>query len=108
MLSCGRWSGRCFIQTDSDGNPNVLGINRNDKGRWLNAYNGNADNRWNRENGFVFLVPQLSSFLPCYGRGVLFRNLSIPTTEHLAHFLYRYRQGDILFIINTFRFPENQ
>jgi hypothetical protein len=43
--------------TDSDGNLNMLGVNRNDDGRWLNTYNGNPDNRWNREIGFVFLVP---------------------------------------------------
>ena len=50
--------------TDSDGNPNVLGLNRNDDGRWLNAYNGYPTNRWNRENGFVFLAPKVFSF-PC-------------------------------------------
>ena len=48
---------------DSDGNLNVLGLNRNDQGRWLNAYNGNPDNRWDREDGFVFLVPKVFSFL---------------------------------------------
>ncbi|MBX4189228.1 hypothetical protein KW785_01370 [Candidatus Parcubacteria bacterium] len=66
----GGTEGALYI-TDSNGNPNILGVNRNDKGRWVNAYNGNPDNRWNRENGFVFLVPQLSSFLSCYGRRVL-------------------------------------
>ncbi|OGL70621.1 hypothetical protein A3C09_00160 [Candidatus Uhrbacteria bacterium RIFCSPHIGHO2_02_FULL_47_44] len=40
------------------GNPNLLTANRNDDGRWLNTYNDNPDNRWNRENGFAFLVPQ--------------------------------------------------
>ena len=65
--------------TDSNGNPNVLGINRNDKGRWLNAYNGNADNRWNRESGFVFLAPLVSPFLLLFG-GVLFDYLPRPST----------------------------
>ena len=63
---------KVFYTTDSDGNPNVLGLNRNDEGRWLNAYNGNSDNKWNRENGFVFLAPKVSSFLPCFGGEVLF------------------------------------
>jgi len=47
----------------SDGNPNLLGANRNDDGQWLNGYWDNPDNRWNRENGFAFVVSQLSSFL---------------------------------------------
>lgn len=76
--------------TDSDGNPNVLGLNRNDKGRWLNAYNGNSDNRWNRENGFVFLTPKVFSFLSCFGGGVLFcGDLSAPATEHFSDFVHR-------------------
>jgi len=61
--SKGGGTGGALYVTDSDGNPNLLGLNRNDEGRWLNAYNGNPGNRWNREYGFVFLVPQLSSFL---------------------------------------------
>ncbi len=48
--------------TDSDGDPNLLGLNRNDDGRWLNAYWDKPDNRWNRQNGFVFLAPQTFSF----------------------------------------------
>ena len=47
----------------SDGNPNLLGVNRNDDGRWLNAYWDNPENRWNRESGFAFVVSQISSFL---------------------------------------------
>ena len=81
--------------TDSNGNPNVLGLNRHDKGRWLNAYNGHADNRWNRENGFVFLAPKVFSFLPRSGGGVLFipsvvegfYNLSLPTAQHSTNLL---------------------
>jgi hypothetical protein len=47
----------------SDGNPNLLSANRNDDGRWLNAYYDNPDNRWNRENGFAFVVSLFFSFL---------------------------------------------
>lgn len=47
----------------SDGDPNLLGANRNDDGQWLNAYYDNLDNRWNRDNGFAFVLSQLFSFL---------------------------------------------
>lgn len=79
----GGTDGALYI-TDSDGNPNLLGLNRNDKGRWLNAYNGNSSNRWNRENGFVFLVPQFTSFLrPWAG---VFLYLTAPAAEPSADF----------------------
>lgn len=61
---------KAFRTKDADGNPNLLGLNRHDGGRWLNTFWDNPGNRWNRENGFVFLVPQLSSFLLLRG-GVL-------------------------------------
>ncbi len=57
----------------SDGDPNLLNANRNDNGRWLNAYYDRPDNRWNRNNGFAFAVAQLSSFLfLLFARRVLF------------------------------------
>ncbi|RJO59777.1 hypothetical protein C4546_00410 [Candidatus Parcubacteria bacterium] len=46
--------------TDSDGGLNMLGVDRNDDGRWLVACGGNPDFRWDREIGFVFLVPASS------------------------------------------------
>ena len=67
--------------TDSDGNRNLLGLNRNDLGRKLNAYNGNPTNRWNRQSGFVFLAPLIFSFLSNFGWGVLFYNLPVPTSK---------------------------
>lgn len=45
------------ISRNSDGDPNLLGVNRNDDGRWLNAYNDTPLNRWNRDNAFAFAVP---------------------------------------------------
>jgi hypothetical protein len=42
---------------DSDGNLSLLGVYRGDDGRWLNACHGHPDNRWNRDIGFLFLVP---------------------------------------------------
>ncbi len=46
--------------SDSDGDLRLLNASRNDDGRWLYAYYGNPDYRWNRENGFAFVVPQAS------------------------------------------------
>ena len=72
----------------SDGNPNLLGANRNDDGRWLGAYWDNPDNRWNRENGFAFAVSQIFSFLSgLFVRRVLFCQLSIPSTELFSGFV---------------------
>lgn len=48
---------------NSDGDLNLLNANRNDNGQWLNTYYDNPDNRWNRDNGFVFVISQLSLFL---------------------------------------------
>ncbi len=53
----------------SDRNPHLFGVNRNDDGRRVNAYNDHGDNAWNRENGFAFLAPQLFSFLLDYDVG---------------------------------------
>ncbi len=46
---------------NSDGDPNLLNANRNDNGRYLNAYNDKPDNQWNRDNGFAFAVSQVCS-----------------------------------------------
>lgn len=51
-----------------DGDPNLLGMNRNDDVPWLNTYYDNPLNRWNRENGFAFAIPQISSFSPLLRR----------------------------------------
>jgi hypothetical protein len=50
------------IPYNSDGDPNLLNVNRD--GRWLNANYDNPDNQWNRDNGFAFVVSQISSFSP--------------------------------------------
>ena len=55
---------------DANDYPNVLELNRNDARDWLNTWNANLENRWNRENLFLFLLPKLSSF-PAIG-GVSF------------------------------------
>jgi hypothetical protein len=52
---------------DCDGNPNLLGVNANDAELWLNAYYDNPDNVWNVDNGFAFVVSQISLFLSLIG-----------------------------------------
>jgi hypothetical protein len=44
--------------TDSDGDPRLLGLDRDGGGRWLGACRGRPDYGWDREDGFVFLAPQ--------------------------------------------------
>jgi len=46
---------------DSDGVLNLLSAHRNDDGRWLDAYCGSPGSRWLRENGFAFVVQQVSA-----------------------------------------------
>ena len=48
------------IVRDADDYPNVLALNRHDAEDWLDAWNANPENMWNRENLFLFL--KLSSF----------------------------------------------
>lgn len=68
--SRGGGTGGPLYITASGGYPDLLGVNRNDDGRWLNTYNGQPDNGWNREIGFVFLVPATHFvFFPSFGRG---------------------------------------
>ncbi|MDB5275019.1 MAG: hypothetical protein JWO58_3386, partial [Chitinophagaceae bacterium] len=45
-------------RTDRDGNPNVLNANRNDDGRWLNAYWDKPSNKWNTGGASALLVPE--------------------------------------------------
>ncbi|MDP2909677.1 MAG: hypothetical protein Q8N69_01230 [bacterium] len=46
---------------DSFGFPNLLGSNRSDGGRWLDAYYGGPNDRWRSTCGFAFALPQVSS-----------------------------------------------
>lgn len=59
--------------TDSDGNPNVFNVNRDEKGAWLNTDNGHPENSWNPDNRFVFVRPRKSlHFPPSFWEGVVF------------------------------------
>ena len=48
------------ILHNSDGDPKLLSANRNDDGSWLNTNYDNPDNKWNRSDGFAFVVSQVS------------------------------------------------
>ncbi len=80
------WMAGC-TGVDSDGNLNVFNVERNDDDRWLNTNIGHPDNTWNPENVWVFSRSYPHSFLSgaCLW-GVLFYQLSVPTTEHLTDF----------------------
>ncbi len=54
-----------ILYINNAGDPNLLNVDRNDDGRWLGAYYDKPDNRWNRDDGFVFVVSQIFSFLSC-------------------------------------------
>ncbi|MBU3934487.1 hypothetical protein KKC00_00760, partial [Patescibacteria group bacterium] len=46
---------------DSDGDPCLLSAYRGGGGRWLYADDDRPDGHWNSDNGFAFLVSQVSS-----------------------------------------------
>lgn len=59
--------GRHMYITDSDGNPNVFNVKRNDDGkRWLNANYANPENRWNLDNTIVFALRNSLHSLPVF------------------------------------------
>lgn len=46
---------------DSDGDPSLLNASRRDGGRWLRTCYGRPDDPWDREDGFAFVVSQVST-----------------------------------------------
>ena len=44
----------------SDGLPDLLSVNRYDVGSWLNSYWDDPGSRWDREDGFAFVVSQVT------------------------------------------------
>ena len=46
---------------DSDGDPLLLSADRFDDSSWLNANYDDPDNKWNRSDGFAFVVSQVSN-----------------------------------------------
>lgn len=75
--------------TDSDGNPNVFNLERNDDGLWLNNDWAKPDKDWNPDNKFVFRLRNYFLFRDLYIAVFLFRvgKIFLPTTKHLTNFL---------------------
>lgn len=75
--------------TDSDGNPNVFKLERNDDGLWLNDNWAKPDNEWNPNNKFVFRLRNSFLFRGLHVAVFLFgiAEIFLPTAEHLARFL---------------------
>lgn len=97
------------IPRNSDGNPNLLGTNRNDDAPWLNAYYDNPDNTWNRKNGFAFARSQLSLFptLHLVGGSVLSLDLTVPSSKAFPHCFKWSRNRPIFLGIKRGRFPKH-
>lgn len=63
----GGLDGAAYI-SDSDGNPNVFNVERNDNGKlWLDNDWTNPDNRWNLDNRIVFRLRNSLHFSPRSG-----------------------------------------
>ena len=58
--------GGALCITDSNGNPNLFNVNRNDGEPWLNANNGRPDNRYDSNNHFAFVSASLLILPPDY------------------------------------------
>ena len=69
-----------FHKTDSNGNPNVFKLDRNDDGLWLNNNWANPDNTWNPKNEFVFSLRKKVFSALLIGAVFLFwpQKLSVP------------------------------
>lgn len=80
----------CRTNADSDGNPNVFNLERNDDGLWMNNNWAKPDNTWNPDNKFVFRLRNYFLFrdLMLHVAVFLFRvgKIFLPTAKHLANF----------------------
>lgn len=95
------WMALYTIFRNSDGNRYVLYLYWND-GKWNWNYNW-LDNQWNANNPSAVLAT-ISFLSSC--RRVLFYQLPMPSTKHSADLIQRYRNLDILFVINRLTLPE--
>jgi hypothetical protein len=66
----GGTEGMMHTTTDSDGNPNVFNVKRNDDGeRWLNTNWTNPNDQWNLDNRIVFRLRNSFHFSSDYYSG---------------------------------------
>ena len=93
--------------TDSDGNPNVFALERNDDGLWLNDNWAKPDNEWNPDSEFVFRLRNSFLFRGLYVAVFLFgiAEIFLPTPEHLARFLELQRNIFAVLVGNELAFP---
>lgn len=68
----GRWQRWHAARTDSDGNPNVFNLERNEDGLWLNDYWAEPDRTWNPDNEFAFRFRNCFLFRDLIGCGFSF------------------------------------
>lgn len=96
--------------TDSDGNPNVFKLERNDDGLWLNDNWAEPDDEWDPGSKFVLRLRNCFLSAALHVAVFLFRIVQIllPTTEHLADF--PELQSDVLALLvgNEFSFPRDR
>lgn len=95
--------------TDSDGNPNVFNVNRNDDGKsWLNDNWAKSDNKWNSDNeivfhlrNFFFSALQVAVFLFWIIQTIF------PTSKHFTNLSQLKSDFLILFMRNKFCLPSD-
>ncbi|HUY69833.1 MAG TPA: hypothetical protein VMU70_02370 [Candidatus Tyrphobacter sp.] len=95
--------------TDSDGNPNIFKLERDDDGLWLRDVWAKPSNEWNPDNGFVFRLRNCFLSAALRVAVFLFRIVKVflPTAKHLSDFLKF--QGDVLALLirDEFSFPSD-
>lgn len=94
--------------TDSDGNPNVFNVERNDDGSWLNTNWTNPDNRWGLDNVVVFGARNFlqSKLLRLVSGGVLSEDLISPPAKHFSDFLKEGIYCNVLFYFKISHVPQ--
>lgn len=77
---------------DSDGNPNVLNVERNTDGLWLNSNWANPDNKWNPDNQFAFSLRKCFLYRSFYRLRFFLMGIKIflPTAKHFTYFIEFY------------------
>lgn len=97
-------------KTDSNGNPKVFELERNENGTWLNSNWANPDNRWNPENRIVFSLRE-SNLFRVFRRSRKLRLLGavfliwivhtlFPTPKHLSYLIQFKGNISIVFMRN--------
>jgi hypothetical protein len=97
-------------ETDSDGNPNVFNVERNDDGSWLNNNWAKPDKKWNPNNKFVFRLRN------CFFSVVLLKSAAVflpveiipPTSKNFPNLLQLESDFLKLLVRQNLPFPCNR